>query len=751
MMPKNSSLAALLPFTILIITVLVLFYRVFSESLIWALPALQFIPWQRFSAAQLSMGELPLWNPFNGAGSPLIANYQSAVFYLPNLIALIAVFREDSRWYGVSGVLHLLWAGVGMWLFLGALRLPLLGRAIGTLAYALNGAMIARFFTPPMVNVAAWLPFLVFGVERLIRYGRLRDVPLMAAVTGMLLLAGHAQWAYYGLVLTGLYFVWRIDPFPLNRDTLQRVTRIGILFIVSISLAIGLAAIQLAPTAELQRASQRSGGVDEAFALNFSYELALLPTLFNANFYGSPGNGTYTIKGAYFETAVYIGFLPLILALITVGHWLRFRRRLRTQNAADPDLQISTRLIPFFALVTLVVILFALGKNSPVWVFLFRYVPTFNLFQAPTRWLILAAFSLSVLAALGTPFWKAYPPAKIRERLWLAGSIGVTGIGLVLMVGVGGALSNGVFVTGLLSAICAGLFVAQPSTAKMRAWRGWRVALLVFIAADLGVAYGGLHPTIPATFYQPRPPLPYRTYRFEKPLNDELFDQYLTFDDYSLIVRQAAAFRDENYPNLNLLDRGDSFNIFEPLRTAWIEKYTDLLNDHPAPNLYTAAGITTDPKNPAPKAWLVPIAVGSGDAFKSIADPSWNPSQRVFLEGNAPTFSGQATGTVKRLVDQPTKVTFEVEVNGDRSTQGVLVIAETWYPGWQAKINGADTPIYRANGAFRAVIVSGGVQQVEFTYDPPIIKVGMIVTGIAGVAWLILAGISYLPRPRTRK
>ena len=71
-----------LPLIVVLLTLLVVFHRLLlGDVLFWGLPSLQFYPWREYAFDMLRGGQLPLWNPYNGAGAPLIANYQSALFY----------------------------------------------------------------------------------------------------------------------------------------------------------------------------------------------------------------------------------------------------------------------------------------------------------------------------------------------------------------------------------------------------------------------------------------------------------------------------------------------------------------------------------------------------------------------------------------------------------------------------------------------------------------------------------------------
>ena len=128
-----------LPFALLILAVVALFPGVLAgEVLFWGLPSLQFYPWREFAFEQIAAGHLPTWNPLVGAGAPLLANYQTAVFYPPNWLLLWV----DAKYFlGLSLALH--------WFLAGALAF-FLARTLGlrpaaaTLAAPAGGAHCAR-------------------------------------------------------------------------------------------------------------------------------------------------------------------------------------------------------------------------------------------------------------------------------------------------------------------------------------------------------------------------------------------------------------------------------------------------------------------------------------------------------------------------------------------------------------------------------------------------------------------------------
>ena len=101
----------------------------------------------------------------------------------------------------------------------------------------------------------------------------------------------------------------------------------------------------------------------------------------------------------------------------------------------------------------------------------------------------------------------------------------------------------------------------------------------------------------------------------------------------------------------------------------------------------------------------------------------------------------------------PRKVEFISESNNRlqllvKAAENVLlVLSDTYYPGWKAFVDGNPEKIYQANYAFRAVPLNAGTHKVEFVYDPVSFKLGAGVTllGILGCMAMAL-----FRRPRLR-
>ncbi|HLA23936.1 MAG TPA: YfhO family protein, partial [bacterium] len=88
------------------------------------------------------------------------------------------------------------------------------------------------------------------------------------------------------------------------------------------------------------------------------------------------------------------------------------------------------------------------------------------------------------------------------------------------------------------------------------------------------------------------------------------------------------------------------------------------------------------------------------------------------------------------------RLTFDLALNGP----AVFVLSDTYYPGWRAYIDGREAPVYRANHAFRAVVLPAETRRLEFVFQPRSVQIG---GGISILGWGILAAV-VLVRGRQR-
>jgi uncharacterized membrane protein YfhO len=80
-----------------------------------------------------------------------------------------------------------------------------------------------------------------------------------------------------------------------------------------------------------------------------------------------------------------------------------------------------------------------------------------------------------------------------------------------------------------------------------------------------------------------------------------------------------------------------------------------------------------------------------------------------------------------------------------RASPGWLVVAQAWYPGWKARVNGVEKPILRANYAFGAVALEPGASRIELDYEPKSVILGAVITLVSALAcaiWLFASSRS---------
>jgi hypothetical protein len=142
---------------------------------------------------------------------------------------------------------------------------------------------------------------------------------------------------------------------------------------------------------------------------------------------------------------------------------------------------------------------------------------------------------------------------------------------------------------------------------------------------------------------------------------------------------------------------------------------------------------------PVQRAWVVHqarAAAGPVQSLALLADPEFYPATTAVLEVDA---AQAALGGRPDAGPEPlrTEATFNtVTVSGTLLEPGWVVLADTYYPGWVATVDGEPAEIIPANHAFRAVAVRAGTHTVRFEYRPRSFAVGAVVTLLSLVVWV---------------
>ncbi len=721
-----------------------------GQVLFWGTPMLQFVPWHLDAISIFRQGHLPLWNPWVGMGAPLLANYQAAVLYPPNWLLLLI----GPAWgHGLLDMLHLMVAGAGMIVLMRRLGAGSLGQGIAAVAYGLSGYLVGRAGFLSINAATAWLPWIIAASDRLGTSASnwkswrvaLSNVGPLALALAIQWLSGHAQTAWYSLLIAGAWIIFR--GFTAGR---WRGLALGLLGLLAAGIgALALDAAQLIPTLEYLTQSFRSSGLDPAFAMTYSFWPWRLLGLLTPDLFGNPVRGDYWGYGNYWEDAIYIGVLPLLLASAVAIAGIRGRS---SHNS----------LIRFLLGIAVIAFMLALGSNTPIFRFLFRWVPTFSLFQAPTRWNLILVFALATLGGLGVSRWT---PVSGRGLYWARlGTAGAVAIGVAawlghrLMPDVQPTFVRALAVVGLWLALCGVLALTRKDPARPV----WTVMAGLVVLIDLASAGYGLNPSISADLYRGKTVLAdtsRATGRFYIPPDLEEEAKYrraFRFNSFSAVsdwrqVRQAGL------PNALRIDGLVSANNFDPLLpgryAAWMEnlaRISPVAKDRLLRLMDVSAVGQDDPGGPlgvgylaltgAHRAWVVGTAIavsGPAEALQAVSLDSFDPSTTVVLEQPAPPRQAEAgqTGSA-RVVDHDDPN--QVIVLADSSAPGWLVLSDVFYPGWQVSVDGQQAQILRADYLFHAVELTPGRHQVVFLYEPASFRVGAGITLAALIAGLLL-------------
>jgi hypothetical protein len=260
-------------------------------------PVVEFLPWISFARSELAHGRVPLWNPYNACGAPLVGNHQSAVFspftlpfyFVSTKVALLA-----------SAFAKLWLAGLFTYLFLRSLRITPLAAFGGAVAFAFCGhnALLLHW---PHSGVIVWLPASLACVERIVSAledprGRstLAWYAALAVVLALEVYSGHPETLGLGVATLALWSAVRLLWMSASVGT-ARCARVALQLVATGVLAFGLAAPQLFPFIEY---------LTHSFTLHFrskgraaAVDASTWPRHFFPNFLGTNLSGKELVEG----------------------------------------------------------------------------------------------------------------------------------------------------------------------------------------------------------------------------------------------------------------------------------------------------------------------------------------------------------------------------------------------------------------------------------------------------------------------
>ena len=273
-------------------------------------PAYYEFPLNRLVGKMYRQGRFPLWNPYQAAGTPLAAQYNSRALFPYQVLEDVLPY-----WTWDFFILLRVWiSAFFMFLFLRALSLSRSTALAGGVFYVLSGAIVWFVNLEEMTNVAMVLPVLLFCVERLCTTGSLRYVGFSGLTLGLLLLAGQPEVALYALALAGGFFLFRVlsSTWRVNAH-LGHWARMATAFGLGLALASPLILLFL----ELEASSFHGHPAAEHVGVRGTNPASIGAYLLIPNFREFPGLGAeQPLSGTWDRLGSYTGVLTALFAYL---------------------------------------------------------------------------------------------------------------------------------------------------------------------------------------------------------------------------------------------------------------------------------------------------------------------------------------------------------------------------------------------------------------------------------------------------
>jgi len=714
-----------------------------------------FVPLEYFFRAETLAGRLPAWHPDIAWGYPVIAAGQIGFFY-PPLVLLRTL--PLAVYFPLVLFGHVLALGLGTFFLFRRWQLSLAAAYIGSLSFTLGSFVFQHLTHFNIILTLAWLPWQLLAANAVVTQAKnIRNTSILALTLGLPFLAGQLHIPVLMSLVTALHLIhfgrWRQ-------------------VIIAAVLAVAVAAAQLLPTAELLFHSSRGPGGEFNIeqANTHSFPLYHLPTFLFPRFFGN--DDTYWGKSLQIEYGVFIGTIPLILAFWQLWQLLRERlvSRILSARQHGPRLKggvagssaseagagrprMSRDELPreanqntnFFLWLLIISFLLSLGSLSP-----FRLIglePSLWVFSAPARWLLFTTFALSYFAARGFDQLLIQPDAMQRtakiSALGLAGTVTLATIALFVVrsehlasllpyiTPADAAQPYAYYVEKLgrllSSARASSLSLASPYAALplicLIVW--WHIMdrvhgkkiVLALITAELILVAANLNPTFSwqNVFTPPHSVA-------------ELPDAVVSKQARLLSLRRPAGDTGQYFTNPdsreNATTRGVDTALLLPLRhtlfdlpgVEWPASLTLAKHDS------ALATLRDEPSFALAQQANIGAVVRPGDSGTTEV-LSLTPAPRAALENGVAQYQALAPG--------------RTQIAMQSNTGGELIVRDSYYPGWEATIDGQPATTEQRGEIFRSLVVPEGRHIVDLRYRPLSIYLGLVISAIAVLSSII--------------
>jgi hypothetical protein len=178
-------------------------------------------------------GAIPLWNPYQAAGTPLLADYSTRAFFPYQILEDLS---PVGTWnFFILG--RLLVAGFFSYLFLKSIGLSFLPSFLGGIFYMFSGVFVWFINLEQMTNVAMMVPILLYCTELMAQEGCGRRIAILSLAIGLVILGGQPEISIYILLLGFSYFFFRVIHLYRGRFLVSYNIKLACALVLGLALA----------------------------------------------------------------------------------------------------------------------------------------------------------------------------------------------------------------------------------------------------------------------------------------------------------------------------------------------------------------------------------------------------------------------------------------------------------------------------------------------------------------------------------
>ncbi len=682
-------------------------------------------PTLEFIKTWLKKGILPLWNPHQACGFPLIGMLEVGIFFPLN--ALIYLLPQLYGWDALILARFFL-AGFLMYWFMRTLRFDRIPSLVSGIVFMFTGPMVLLQYW--FANVDIITPLLFLCLERLIRSPTPRHLSFTALAVGLTFFGGHPEHIFFVNGLGFMFFCFRL--FTLRSFTEPK--KVIVFLAGAYVLGIALSAIVLFP-----------------FLYNLATQFWINHPPHVGTTTGEVINRVLTLAIPYFfqkETLTYdftfsgwwggyIGTLPLALAFLSL--WGKQRRGLNY----------------FFAVLAFLIIGKAYALPIINWI---GYLPIFSVCRYYIHTTHLFAFTIAVLAAMGVRTILAGRHVFNKGLLFSLLLMAITGVYLFCFRNEKHfplSVQASVFTLAILIIFQGLLLIKDKGWLKVK-----HIALILAVLVGLEL-FCYIHRERPKRF-DSFPKVPYIEFIKSLPESNRSYGVFWSFypntatgyqlDDlgiyFSLLPARFVSFINNlvvpNYfkntlrppalrvvpimsgkPYLDLLNLG--YIIAPSNMTPDKELFAKTIGKENSQNRLLYGREVNIYRRPDvfPRAFIVHRAIfepneerifetikGVQDKFKDVAVISRAPVEVIDRQLSAAPLRDNSAAAIKTYTPN------EVIVNARLENAGLLVLSDTFHPDWKAYVDGHPAEIFATDYLIRSVFLPPGTHQVRFVFLP---------------------------------